>query len=826
MHLLPAPALHLLEGRAGVFVPTSIVIIDVAVRLGRPRKLRQVVDEGLQCLLARFGAESRRLCLELRVHERGHFERHDEDAVGAALGIGNGLVDEVAEGLFGGSAFAPRQHHALRASDEGLAGSADGVEQLDEPLSGNLGKRVHQALAYDGAAAHELAVTGVRDFEHVLLAPEHGDRRRCVLEHGSETLQLLLVGFAQRLLHRRTLPRMDVAFDHEGGGVPEEPHDLEVTCGRSGDHAVVERERSEHSSLGREDRRRPARPESMMTGECLELCPQRIGLDVSNDHGASGERRGAARADRRTDGDAVNGGVVLGGQARSGPEQEVLARAVEKEDRAEDARRRLALDGAHDHLEDLRERSAVQRALQRFLLPGKDGFVARGTLRRQRVTVGVRLIRYVHHEPILSFLAAEDEASAPPSRGATSRPRNPSSPPGLQASLLASTSFDGAAMHREAAHPPARTSTSALLPPKLLWSRVMLEPSDAPSSGHYPLADAMPLIVWIHGDDGVPTYLNSKWAEYTGVGVEESLRAGVHTFVHPDDLPAMDAASKHARRTDGAGAFDASYRLRRHDGEYRWHVARVVPLPVRGTRRSWLGTAMDVHEQRRREQQRTFLIDATRVLGTSLDVTTTLNDVARLAVPHLSDWCAIDLLDAEGSLVRHAVAHVDPTKVALAWDLWKRVPPQRDDPSGAYAVMRDRKPYVQREDPEPLLVAAIQDPELLALFRQLRLRSWVLAPLIARDRVLGTLTLVSSESGRVYDDDDVTFAVDFAQRISIAVDNARLYEEATQARAAAEALASDVIEQTHAAQAALVEMRTERDDLAAELERVTRLAPP
>ncbi len=347
----------------------------------------------------------------------------------------------------------------------------------------------------------------------------------------------------------------------------------------------------------------------------------------------------------------------------------------------------------------------------------------------------------------------------------------------------------------------------------------MTEPASSPSPSLYPLADALPLIVWIHGEDGVPTYLNAKWTQYTGVGLAESLRAGVHTFVHPDDLPVMAAASRHARTNDGAGTFDATYRLRRHDGEHRWHAARVVPLPLQGTRRSWLGTAVDVHEQRIREQQRTFLIDATKVLGTSLDVTTTLNDVARLAVPHLSDWCAIDLLDADGSLVRHAVAHVDPSKVALAWDLWERVPPQRDDPSGAYAVMRERKPVLQREDPEPLLAAAIADQEILDLFRQLRLRSWVLAPLVARDRVLGTLTLVSSESQRVYDDDDVSFAIDFAQRISIAVDNARLYEEATQARAAAETLAADVIEQTRAVGDALVALRTERDALADELER-------
>jgi len=67
--------------------------------------------------------------------------------------------------------------------------------------------------------------------------------------------------------------------------------------------------------------------------------------------------------------------------------------------------------------------------------------------------------------------------------------------------------------------------------------------------------------------------------------------------------------------------------------------------------------------------------------------------------------------------------------------------------------------------PDDLLVASLPDPELLALFRNLGLRSSMSVPLVARDRVLGTLTLVLAESGRRYRKDDLLFAEEFARRI-------------------------------------------------------------
>jgi GAF domain-containing protein len=76
---------------------------------------------------------------------------------------------------------------------------------------------------------------------------------------------------------------------------------------------------------------------------------------------------------------------------------------------------------------------------------------------------------------------------------------------------------------------------------------------------------------------------------------------------------------------------------------------------------------------------------------------------------------------------------------------------------------------------------------------------------------MGAVTLVTSESKKLYSARDLSFATELAHRIAVAADNARLYGAAEMARAAAEAMAADVAEQSKAVEKALVAMRAERD---------------
>ena len=176
-------------------------------------------------------------------------------------------------------------------------------------------------------------------------------------------------------------------------------------------------------------------------------------------------------------------------------------------------------------------------------------------------------------------------------------------------------------------------------------------------------------------------------------------------------------------------------------------------------------------------QKLSFLAEASAMLAGSLDYTSTLARVARLAVPKLADWCSVEVVDTDGVSRSYTVEHVDPAKVAMAYQLRREYPPDPDAEVGTAAVVRTGEPQLVAEVPDEMLVAAARDERHLEMMRGLGIKSFLVVPLTARGRTFGALTMVSSESGRTFTEDDLSFAMHLARRSATAVDNARLYEE-------------------------------------------------
>jgi len=186
----------------------------------------------------------------------------------------------------------------------------------------------------------------------------------------------------------------------------------------------------------------------------------------------------------------------------------------------------------------------------------------------------------------------------------------------------------------------------------------------------------------------------------------------------------------------------------------------------------------DITERKQEEGAQRFLAEAGDVLSSSLDYRATLASVARLAVPTLADWCAVDILAADGSVERLATAHEDPDKVSLAIRLQEGYPTDPEAASGVPNVLRTGRPELYPEVTDATLEAVAQDPEHLDLLREIGFTSVIIVPMVARERTLGAVTLVSAESGRRYGESDLGLAEELARRAAMAVDNARLYEEA------------------------------------------------
>jgi signal transduction histidine kinase len=170
----------------------------------------------------------------------------------------------------------------------------------------------------------------------------------------------------------------------------------------------------------------------------------------------------------------------------------------------------------------------------------------------------------------------------------------------------------------------------------------------------------------------------------------------------------------------------------------------------------------------------TFLAEVSQRLASSLEYKTTLQSVARAAIPDLADWCAVDILGDDGSLARVAVAHADPARETPSRELALLYTPSATALEGVPKVLRTRSPHVIQS------VSGASASEHVELMRHLGMQSGVVLPLVAHDRTLGALSLGSTAEDR-YWGTLLEAAQDLAGRCAVAIDNARVYRLALDA---------------------------------------------
>jgi GAF domain-containing protein len=212
-------------------------------------------------------------------------------------------------------------------------------------------------------------------------------------------------------------------------------------------------------------------------------------------------------------------------------------------------------------------------------------------------------------------------------------------------------------------------------------------------------------------------------------------------------------------------------------GELHWFLTKATPLEDETGALMAVTVIEDITEEHDARLRQEFLAEAGEALSSSLEYEETLQRVAQLAVPRLADWCSVELPDDRGRLQQVALAHVDRNRVEQARAMRERYPADPDAPTGTYGVMRTGRSQLIPKIPDALLVEAAQDAEHLELIRALNIRSAMSVPMVSGGRVLGVMTFVFSDSGRVYDERDLAFAQELAGRAAIAIENSRLYTE-------------------------------------------------
>ncbi len=188
----------------------------------------------------------------------------------------------------------------------------------------------------------------------------------------------------------------------------------------------------------------------------------------------------------------------------------------------------------------------------------------------------------------------------------------------------------------------------------------------------------------------------------------------------------------------------------------------------------------DISDLARLQDDQRFLADAGVMLAASLDWQETLQRITELVVPRLADWCSVDVLDGE-RIRPLAIAQRSAPELVLTTEMRRRYPPDTIPEHPVARVIATGAPIVAARFAE-LIETFAREPEYRRSVESLGLRSYMVVPLRGRDATLGAISFAThGESARVYGADDLKLADELARRASLALENAKLFREATEA---------------------------------------------
>lgn len=290
------------------------------------------------------------------------------------------------------------------------------------------------------------------------------------------------------------------------------------------------------------------------------------------------------------------------------------------------------------------------------------------------------------------------------------------------------------------------------------------------------LADSVPHVVWKAQNPHLIDHFNMVWCEYTGLSQEASNGRGWQAAIYPADCESLLkvwAAAEEYRES-----FDLEVRIRRFDGVYRSHLLRAVCEAAGGD--SWIVTCTDIDDRKRVEQAQQFLAAASVILSSSLDADRMLLQIGDLALQGFADGCIMRLI-SNGEIRTVSIRHRHPgTEKAL-----QALEEKADSTSGR--GFRGRVVLVSGEAEWGESDREFWDqetPEIREMAARLEPTSYLTVPFRAGGKMQGSLELLTVRSH--FSHDDMAIATALAERVSLALENARLYREATVGRKLAE----------------------------------------
>jgi PAS domain S-box-containing protein len=273
------------------------------------------------------------------------------------------------------------------------------------------------------------------------------------------------------------------------------------------------------------------------------------------------------------------------------------------------------------------------------------------------------------------------------------------------------------------------------------------------------------------GTDGRCLRINQRLCDILGYPQKDALKLRLQDIVHPEELARQNAALQQILTGDRESDH-SEQRFIHRNGSTLWVDVTVSLLrDAKGQAKKFIVIVEDATRRKHAEAGQRVLAEASEILLSSIGAKPTLARVANTVVPVLADWCVIELTGTDPNATpERAFAHLEYSKAEQLQKVF-----------GGFAA---------RGGTHPRLIANVTEEQLknwspanaeLQLWRELELKSVIIVPLMVRGGQLGSITFISSTTGRRYEMADVTIAEDLAHRVALGFENARLYQEAQDA---------------------------------------------
>jgi len=223
---------------------------------------------------------------------------------------------------------------------------------------------------------------------------------------------------------------------------------------------------------------------------------------------------------------------------------------------------------------------------------------------------------------------------------------------------------------------------------------------------------------------------------------------------------------------------DVQYRIEHPLQGIRWIAVRgKSTFDDNGRVLRTTGIALDITDRKRAETALAFLSEAGNVLSVLLDFTSTVQSVARLAVRFVADYCLIDMVNERGRIERVAHAHRNVAQEPLLRRALELNPLDWDSPGPVVQVLRTREPLLVADVKGAFLDSLARSDEHRRVLEQLGPATWMVVPLVVRDKVIGAITLVGTDPRQRYSQAELELVSELGRRVASASDNVRLYTE-------------------------------------------------